>query len=67
MTKALYIALLVAGIVLLAFGLNAHGSLVSATKEAVTGTPTDKSMALIIGGLIGIIIGGLGTMFHRGR
>lgn len=66
MTKPLYIALLVAGVVLLAFGLNAHGSLVSATKEAVTGTPTDKSMALILCGIVGIIVGGLGTMFHRG-
>lgn len=66
MTKALYIALLVAGVVLLVFGFNAQNSLVSSTKEAVTGTPTDKSMALIISGLIAIIIGGLGTMFHRG-
>jgi hypothetical protein len=34
-------------------------------KEAITGTPTDKSMWLIIGGIIGIIVGGLGSMFRR--
>lgn len=67
MNKILYIVLLAAGIILLAFGLNAQDSLVSSAKEAVTGTPTDRSMMLIIGGIIGIIIGSLGTMFHRGR
>jgi hypothetical protein len=66
MNKVIYIAILVAGIVLLVFGLNAQDSLVSSTKEAVTGTPTDKSMALIVSGIVGIIIGGLGVMFRRG-
>jgi hypothetical protein len=65
MNKAIYIAILIAGIVLLVFGLNAQDSLVSSTKEAITGTPTDKSMGLIVGGIVGIIIGGLGTMFRR--
>jgi hypothetical protein len=66
MNKAIYIAILIAGVVLLVFGLNAQDSLVSSTKEAITGTPTDKSMGLIVCGIVGIIIGGLGTMFRRG-
>jgi len=65
MNKAFSIAILVAGIVLLIFGINAHDSLVSSAKEVVTGTPTDKSMWLIILGVIGIIVGGLGSLFRR--
>ena len=65
MNKIFSIAILVAGIVLLVFGINAHDSLVSNAKEVVTGTPTDKSMWLIILGIIGIIVGGLGSLFRR--
>ena len=65
MNKAASLALLVVGIILLVYGINAHGSIVSSAKEVVTGTPTDKSMWLIILGVIGIIIGGLGTLFRR--
>jgi divalent metal cation (Fe/Co/Zn/Cd) transporter len=65
MNKAASIAILVAGVILLIFGINANDSLVSSAKEVVTGTPTDKSMWLIILGVIGIIIGGLGSLFRR--
>src|SRR3954467_8823155 len=61
MNKALSIAILAAGIVLLVFGINAHDSLASNAKEALTGSPTDKSMWLIVLGLIGIIVGGLNS------
>lgn len=66
MNKPLAIAILVAGIILLAFGFNAGDSLASETKEALTGTPTDKSMWLIIGGAIAIIVGGFGAFSRRG-
>jgi len=66
MNRAASLAILVAGIILLVFGINAHGSLASGAKEIVTGTPTDKSMWLIILGVIGIIVGGLGSLFRRG-
>lgn len=66
MNKAVSIALLLVGVVLLLFGLNAHDSLASTAKEAVTGTPTEKSMTLIVCGLAGIVIGGFGTLFRRG-
>jgi hypothetical protein len=65
MNRPIAIALLIVGVVLLCFGINAHGSLASSAKEAVTGTPTDKSMWLIVGGIIGIVVGGLGAMFRR--
>jgi Mn2+/Fe2+ NRAMP family transporter len=67
MNKALSIAILIAGIVLLVFGINEQDSLASSAKEVVTGTPTDKSMWLIVLGLIGIIVGGLNSFFGRSR
>lgn len=66
MSKALSLALLVGGIILLVYGLNAGDSLASEAKEAVTGTPTDRSMILIILGAVGIIVGGF-TAFARRR
>lgn len=64
MNKAVSIAILVIGVVLLIFGINAHDSLASSAKEVVTGTPTDKSIWLIVLGIIGIIVGGLGSFFR---
>jgi Protein of unknown function (DUF3185) len=64
MNRALSIAILVIGVVCLIFGINAHDSIVSSAKEAVTGTPTDKSMWLIVLGILGIIVGGLGSLFR---
>ena len=65
MNKALSLAILVVGIVLLVFGINSHDSVVSSAKEAVTGTPTDKSIWLIILGIVGIVFGGFNALFRR--
>ncbi len=62
MNKALSVAILLVGIVLLIYGINAGNSFASNVKETVTGTPTNKSMWLIIGGIIGIVVGGLGIL-----
>jgi hypothetical protein len=67
MNRPLSFAILVVGIILLVFGINAHDSIVSSAKEAVTGTPTDKSLWLIIGGVIGIIVGGFGAIFRGSK
>lgn len=67
MNKPVAIAILIAGVILLAFGFNAGDSIASQTKEAFTGTPTDKSIWLIIAGAIAIIIGGFGSFSSRGR
>ena len=64
MNRALSIAILVAGIVLLIFGINAHDSIASSAKEVVTGTPTDKSIWLIVLGVVGILVGGFSS-FRR--
>lgn len=48
--RVIGVLLLVVGGVLLFYGLESGDSLVSNVKEAVDGTPTDRSMGLIIGG-----------------
>ena len=62
MNKPLSIAILVIGVILLIYGLSAGDSIASNVKESVTGTPTDKSLWLIIGGVLGIVVGGFGLV-----
>jgi len=52
MNKALGIGLLIAGIVLVIFGINASDSIGSDVSRFFTGTPTDKSIWLLIGGIV---------------
>ncbi|MDX2185831.1 MAG: DUF3185 family protein [Opitutaceae bacterium] len=65
MNKFTSLALLIVGIILLFFGLNAADSVTSEISEATTGTPTDKSMWLIILGVIALISGGAGFFIGR--
>ena len=62
MNKPLSIAILVIGVILLIYGISAGDSVASNIKESVTGTPTDKSLWLIIGGVLGIVVGGFGLL-----
>ena len=57
MNRSTGIVLLVAGIVLLIMGLNAADSLSSEISKFFNGTPTNKSVWLIIGGVAGIVLG----------
>lgn len=63
MNKPLAIALLVGGIVLLFFGFNASQSFSSDVSRAFTGSPTDKSVWMLVLGAIATIAGifGLAT------
>lgn len=65
MNKITSLALFVAGLVLLVFGLNSADSVSSSVSEAVTGAPTDKSIWLIVLGIIGLLSGGAGFLFGR--
>jgi hypothetical protein len=67
MNRPVALALLIIGVILLIYGINAHGSLASNAKEAVTGTPTDKSIWLIVLGVVGIVVGGFGWLAGRGK
>jgi hypothetical protein len=57
MNKPLGIALLVIGIVLIIFGINASESFGSDVSRFFTGSPTDKSIWLLIGGIASAIVG----------
>lgn len=53
------IVLLVVGIILLVFGMNATHSITENTVEGVTGKYTSGTMFYLIGGIVLIIIGGV--------
>ena len=57
MNKNISIALLIVGIVLIAFGLNAYHSASSDVSRFFTGAPSDQALWLLIGGLITSIVG----------
>jgi hypothetical protein len=65
MNKTFSIVFLVVGLVLLVYGFNASDSVASSVNEAVTGTPTDRSMWLIILGAVGAVVGGVGLFAGR--
>mgnify|MGYP001546641751 CR=1 FL=1 len=65
MNRFLSVGLLVAGIILLAWGLNAFHSLSSSTVQAVTGAPSDKTIWLITAGIILTIGGAAGCIIPR--
>ena len=57
MNKPIGIALLVAGVVLLVLGVSSVNSFTSGVSRFFTGAPTDKSMWLLIGGIVSSIAG----------
>ena len=57
MNKALSLALLGGGIVLLIIGINATNSFGSDVSRFFTGSPTDKSIWLVIGGVAATAVG----------
>jgi hypothetical protein len=60
MTKAVSIALLVGGIVLLYFGGQSFHSLSNDVSRVFTGAPTNKTIYLLAGGVIATIAGLIG-------
>jgi hypothetical protein len=66
MNTALSVALLVGGVVLLAFGYNASQSATSEVSRFFTGNPTDKAMWMLVGGAILAVLGLVG-LFARSR
>ncbi len=64
MNKAFSLVLLVGGIVLMIIGINAMNSFSSDVSKFFTGSPTDKAVWMLIGGLAAAVVG-LTTMTFR--
>jgi hypothetical protein len=62
MNKIPAIALLIVGILLIVYGINASNSVGSSFSRLFTGAPTDKSLWLLIGGAVAALLGAGGLM-----
>lgn len=62
MNKIVSVALLVGGIVLIVIGINATNSFSSDVSRFFTGSPTDKAVWMLIGGVAAGVIGLIGIM-----
>ena len=57
MNKLIWLVILAVGIVLVIYGVSASESFSSDVSRFFTGSPTDKTMWLMIGGIAAIIVG----------
>lgn len=63
MNKILSLAILIGGIVLVVYGISATESIGSDFSRFFTGSPTDKSIWLLVGGIAAVIVGGGGLAY----
>ena len=61
MNKAVSLALLAGGIVLIGIGVNATNSFSSDVSRFFTGSPTDKAVWMLLGGIVAASIGLFGA------
>jgi hypothetical protein len=62
MNKIVSLALLAGGIVLIVIGMNASNSVGSGFSRFFTGSPTDKTVWLLIGGIAAAVLGAGGLL-----
>ena len=62
MNKIISLALLAGGVVLMIIGISATNSFSSDVSRFFTGSPTDKAVWMLIGGVVAAIIGLTGTL-----
>ncbi len=62
MNKTLSLAILIAGIILLIYGVSASESLGSEFSRLFTGKPTDETVWLLLGGIIATAVGAGGLL-----
>ena len=55
--KLISLAIIAGGVVLVVFGVSATNSFSSDVSRFFTGSPTDKAVWMIIGGIVAIIVG----------
>jgi hypothetical protein len=61
MNKIVSLALLVGGVVLIVIGVNATNSFSSDVSRFFTGSPTDKAIWMLLGGIVAALVGVVGT------
>ncbi len=62
MNRMLSIVLLIGGVVLMVLGIQATNSFGSDVSRFFTGSPTDKAIWMVIGGIVASVIGLAGLM-----
>ena len=62
MNKGLSLALLVGGVILIIYGISASDSVGSSFSRLFTGAPTDKTIWLLLGGLLAAGVGLTGML-----
>lgn len=62
MNKPASLALLVVGVILIIYGMNSSNSVGSSFSKAFTGAPTDKTIWLIVAGVICGVTGLIGVV-----
>ncbi len=62
MNKAIFLAVLVGGIILLIFGINAYNSSSSDVSRFFTGEATDKSIWMLVSGGVAFVLGLTGLL-----
>jgi len=65
MNKGLSIALIIVGVLLLVWGIDASNSTSSEISQHLSGTPTNKTMWLLSLGIISGLLGFSGLFFGR--
>ncbi|MBC7369711.1 MAG: DUF3185 family protein [Undibacterium sp.] len=62
MNRPISLALLIGGIVLIIYGISASESFGSDISRFFTGSPTDKTIWLLIGGIVAAAVGASGMV-----
>ena len=62
MNRIFSLALLIGGVVLMIIGINATNSFSSDVSRFFTGSPTDKAVWMLIGGIVAAVIGLVSTL-----
>jgi len=64
MNKAVSLALLIIGIILIVYGASASESVSSEFSRLFTGAPTDRTIWLFLGGTVAAVIGASGLLLR---
>ena len=62
MNKVFSLALLAGGIILMGIGVNATNSFSSDVSRFFTGSPTDKAVWMLLGGIVATVVGLFGAV-----